>query len=114
KQWLQKHNLDAEERLWHHIQIEKEWENALESILHERLNSLAFSRLETILNWQDDLPPGKLVIYELLHSDQYSTALSRTHESAMQTERSRTEWKTLSTFLTCSDAHLSALLQYWL
>src|SRR5690606_16996441 len=28
KQWLQKHNLDAEERLWHHIQIEKEWENA--------------------------------------------------------------------------------------
>jgi len=114
KQWLQKHSLDAEKRLWHHIQIEKEWENALESILQERLNSLAFSRLETILNWQDDLPPGKLVIYELLHSDRYSTAHSRTPESAMQTERSRTEWKTLSTFLSCSDAHLSALLQYWL
>lgn len=116
KQWLQKHGLDSEKRLWHHIQIEKEWENALESILQERLNSLAFSKLETILDWQDDLPPGKLAIYELMlqAKDQHNTAHSMTYESTIQAERSRIDWKTLSTFLTCSDAHLSALLQYWL
>lgn len=115
KQWLQKHGLDSEKRLWHHIQIEKEWENALESILQERLNSIAFSKLETILNWENDLPPGKLAIYELLQTkEKRSIAHSTTHESAIRAERSRADWKTLSTFLTCSDEHLSALLQYWL
>lgn len=115
KQWLQKHGLDSEKRLWHHIQVKKEWEDALESILQERLNSLAFSQLETILNWQDDLPPGKLAIYELLQTkDHHATAHSMTHESTTQTERSCTNWKTLFAFLTCNNEYLSALLQYWL
>jgi chromosome segregation protein len=115
KQWLRKHSLDSEKRLWHHIQIDKKWEDALESILQERLNSLAFSQLEAILNWQDDLPPGKLAIYELLQTkDHHSIAHSRMHESAIQTELSCTDWKTLFTFLTCNNEHLSALLRYWL
>lgn len=115
KQWLQKHGLDSGKRLWHYIQVKKEWENALESILQERLNSLAFSQLETILNWQDDLPPGKLAIYELLQTkDHHTTAHSMMHESAIQTERSCPDWKTLFAFLTCNNEYLSALLRYWL
>ncbi len=115
KHWLHKHNLDSEKRLWHHIQIEKEWENALESILQERLNSLAFSRLETILDWKNDLPPGKLSIFELPPiKDQRDIAHNKTQEPGISTALFHAHRKTLFTFLTCDDEYLFSLLQHWL
>ncbi len=113
--WLRKHHLDSEKRLWHHIQIEKEWENALESILQERLNSLAFSRLETILDWQNDLPLGKLSIFELPSiKDQDNTHHNKTQEPGISVALSHADRKTLFTFLTCNDEYLFSLLQHWL
>ena len=41
-----KHQLDALPRLWQRIQIEKGWEDALEAVLRERLNSVALEQLE--------------------------------------------------------------------
>ena len=39
--WIARHQLDALPRLWQHIQIEKGWEDALEAVLRERLNSVS-------------------------------------------------------------------------
>lgn len=115
KHWLHKYNLDSEKRLWHHIQIEKEWESALESILQERLNSLTFSQLETILDWQNDLPPGKLSILELPPiKNLHNTNHNKTQEPEISTAFFHTDRKTLFTFLTCNDEYLFSLLQHWL
>src|SRR5690606_23964911 len=44
--WLQKHELADRARLWQRLQIEAGWENALESVLRERMSALEMSRLE--------------------------------------------------------------------
>ena len=56
--WLSKHRLDALPRLWEGIQIEKGWEDALEAVLRERLNSAELERLELSDEWAGDPPPG--------------------------------------------------------
>lgn len=62
--WLSKQQLDVLPRLWQKIQIQPEWENALEAILRERLNSIEFEQLDSIRNWIDDVPSGKWTIFE--------------------------------------------------
>lgn len=62
--WLRKQQLDVLPRLWQKIQIQPEWENALEAVLRERLNSIEFEKLDTILNWIDEVPSGKWTIFE--------------------------------------------------
>ena len=62
--WLSKQQLDVLPRLWQKIQIQPEWEKALEAILRERLNSIEFEQLDSIRNWIDDVPSGKWTIFE--------------------------------------------------
>ncbi|MBS0300278.1 MAG: chromosome segregation protein SMC [Proteobacteria bacterium] len=62
--WLRKQHLDALPRLWQKIQIHPEWENALEAILRERLNSIELAQLDTIRNWIGEAPAGKWAIFE--------------------------------------------------
>lgn len=62
--WLSTQQLDGLPRLWQHIQIQPEWENALEAILCERLNSIEVEQLTLIQNWMDNLPSGKWAIFE--------------------------------------------------
>ncbi|SFH49241.1 condensin subunit Smc [Nitrosospira sp. Nsp14] len=62
--WLSKHRLDALPRLWEGIQIEKGWEDALEAVLRERLNSAELERLELSDEWAGDPPPGKCALFE--------------------------------------------------
>ena len=62
--WLSKHRLDSLPRLWEGIQIEKGWEDALEAVLRERLNSAELERLEVSEEWAGDPPPGKCALFE--------------------------------------------------
>jgi chromosome segregation protein len=62
--WLVKHKLDALPRLWQHIQIEKGWEDALEAVLRERLNSVQLEKLEFLHDWTNDSPPAKWAVHE--------------------------------------------------
>ncbi len=62
--WLSKRQLDALPRLWQKIQIQPEWENALEAVLREWLNSIEFEQLDSIRSWIDEVPPGKWAIFE--------------------------------------------------
>ena len=62
--WLSKHRLDSLPRLWEGIQIEKGWEDALEAVLRERLNSAELERLEASDQWAADPPPGKCALFE--------------------------------------------------
>jgi len=66
--WLSKHQLDDLPRLWQHIQVQPEWENALEAVLRERLNSIEVEQLTLIQNWMDSLPSGKWAIFEKIQS----------------------------------------------
>ncbi len=62
--WLKKQQLDALPRLWQKIQIQPEWENALEAVLRERLNSIEVEQIDSMQNLLNDLPSGKWTLFE--------------------------------------------------
>ncbi|UZN48557.1 chromosome segregation protein SMC [Cupriavidus cauae] len=61
--WLAKHGLAELPRLWKKIHIEPGWENALESVLREKLAALEVSNLDWIKGLLTDAPPAKLAFY---------------------------------------------------
>ncbi|GJL74865.1 chromosome segregation protein SMC [Nitrosomonas sp.] len=107
--WLQKHELRSLPRLWHHIQVDKDWENALESVLQARLNSLGFPQIEIINDWENDLPPGKLTIFEYQNQDNNAA----TSDLLIPTNR-HTQWTALTTFLACADTSINSVINDWL
>ncbi|MCB1948608.1 chromosome segregation protein SMC [Nitrosomonas sp.] len=108
KHWLHQHALTTSPRLWHCVHIEKEWENALESVLHERLNSLGFSQLEIVQDWENDLPPGKLSIFEFQQPD------DQAYTNHQDPPVKHDNWRTLSSFLSCSNQNLTFVFDEWL
>ncbi len=64
KAWLEGHELDALPRLWQEIRIEPGWENALESVLGERLKAIALPDMADAEAWLADAPPAPLALYE--------------------------------------------------
>ena len=62
--WLEKHQLGTLPRLWQNIQIEPGWENAMESVLRERLNAIALDDLNAAHGWLTDAPPAQVVVYD--------------------------------------------------
>ena len=97
--WLAKHGMDGLPGLWSRLHIETGWENALESALRERLNSLEVSRLEMIGALASDPPPAKLTFYTV------PTGSSNPGASALPR---------LSDLLRLNDAGLKTLLDSWL
>ncbi len=61
--WLAKHGLAELPRLWKKIHIEPGWENALESVLREKLAALEVSNLDWIKGLLTDAPPATLAFY---------------------------------------------------
>ncbi len=61
--WLARHGLAELPRLWKKIHIEPGWENALESVLREKLAALEVSNLDWIKGLLTDAPPAKLAFY---------------------------------------------------
>lgn len=63
EQWLDKHQLNRQQRLWKDIQVEKGWEVAFESILRERLTAIEVDTLSSASQLIEDAPPSKLAFY---------------------------------------------------
>ncbi|WP_158903210.1 chromosome segregation protein SMC [Burkholderia sp. L27(2015)] len=61
--WLEKHELAALPRLWKKLHVEAGWENALESLLRERLAALEISNLDWVKAFATDAPPAKLAFF---------------------------------------------------
>lgn len=61
--WLARHELAELPRLWKKIHIEAGWENALESLLREKLAALEVSNLDWVKGLLSDAPPAKLAFY---------------------------------------------------
>ena len=61
--WRLRHGIDALPRLWQGIDIEAGWEDALESVLRERLDAVEVEDVTRSGAWFDDRPPGKLALF---------------------------------------------------
>jgi len=100
--WQNKYQLDILPRLWQSVQIEKDWENALEAVLREQLNSIEINQLEKLQNWIADLPTGKWAVHEV-------------GEISLQPVASDPiKWKPLVTHITSNHAKMHEMLADWL
>ena len=62
--WLSARKLGDARRLWQQLDIERGWEDALEAVLHERLNALELKDLDAALAWADGSAlPGRIAAY---------------------------------------------------
>ncbi|MGZ8230370.1 MAG: chromosome segregation protein SMC, partial [Burkholderiales bacterium] len=102
KEWLGARGLDGAPRLWQGIAVESGWEDALESVLGERLNGIALEEVERAAEWLRDAPPGKLTLVE-------------TRGSASPVAPAELEGaEPLQRYITCRDARLEPVLGDWL
>jgi chromosome segregation protein len=99
--WLAHHQLHDAPRVWQGITIEAGWEDALESVLRERLNGIAIERLETSRGWFDDAPPGKMTV--VAEAPGAADAVARV-----------AGLEPLLRYVSCTDARLQAALGEWL
>lgn len=105
-EWLAKYKLDVLPRLWQNIQIEKGWEDALESVLRERLNSSSLERLEIVQNWIEDSPPGKWTLFE--------TKVLAENKTKEEILKDREDWRSLEQYLICENTGIKSVLKEWL
>ncbi|MBI3068871.1 MAG: chromosome segregation protein SMC, partial [Betaproteobacteria bacterium] len=99
--WLASRNLERAPRLWQGIAIEPGWEDALEAVLRERLNSVVLDRLERAASWFSDPPPGKITVFSPEEAASSGSA----------------PWENLSplqSYVTCGDSGVAAVLRDWL
>jgi len=61
--WLVQHALERLPRLWQKITVEPGWENAVESVLRERLHALELGEERVLAPLLDDPPPAKLSVF---------------------------------------------------
>jgi len=101
EQWLASRELDKAPRLWQGITIEPGWEDALESVLRERLNGIALDRLEIPGDWLQNAPPGKMTVVD-------ASAARSDVQSAMAGV------EPLRRYVTCRNPGLEGVLQEWL
>jgi chromosome segregation protein len=100
--WLSARGLEAAPRLWQGISIEPGWENALESVLRERLNALTVERLESAAEWLRDAPPGKMTLIE---PGAAAEPREPVHADGVEP---------LQRFVTCRDSRVEPVLHDWL
>lgn len=105
--WMTDHQFNSLPRLWQNIQVKTGWEDALEAILRERLNSAEFGELTVIQEWIDDLPPGKWTIFESSVPDQ---SVDTVHNE----QAKNSHWQLILGHISCSQPAIKAVLDEWL
>ncbi|SFE08766.1 chromosome segregation protein SMC [Nitrosomonas sp. Nm166] len=104
--WQRNQRLDLLPRLWQKIQIQPEWENALEAVLRERLNSIEFEQLDLIQHWIHDAPSGKWTIFE---KTQPVLSISK-----QESTTSPASYKKLLAYMTVDLPEIQSVLEDWL
>ena len=99
--WLERNDLRRAAHLWQGIRIRDGWDDALEAVLRERLNSIGLADLSQVQSWLGEPPPGKLSFHRLAHD--------RVAEQAAPPGLQR-----LTDYVTCTDARLAPVLTDWL
>ncbi|MGQ0579387.1 MAG: chromosome segregation protein SMC [Betaproteobacteria bacterium] len=99
--WLERHGLRRNPHLWQGIRIREGWEEALETILRERLNSIGLNDLAQVHAWLAETPPGKV-------------AFHRIAGVAAADEPAAAGLTRLTDYVTCTDTRLAAVLGDWL
>ncbi|MCS6945795.1 MAG: chromosome segregation protein SMC [Sutterellaceae bacterium] len=61
--WLRKQGLEGLPRLFKRLRVEPGWEVAVEAVLHERLQAVEVSRLDTLAGLASDLPPARVAFF---------------------------------------------------
>ncbi len=97
--WLATHGLKDASRLWQRIDVHPGWEDAIESVLLERLNSVPSAQIDAL--GKHGQPPSKLSIYS-----------AGTPESAPKVQNSG--FPSLLSKVTVKDASVGAALAEWL
>jgi chromosome segregation protein len=98
--WIERHGLASNPHMWQGLQVRDGWEDALEAVLRERLNSVGLEDLGAVRALCSDPPPGKLSFHQLgarPGSVQVPAGLER-----------------LADYVTCTDPRLAAVLADWL
>jgi len=98
--WLEKHGLAELPRLWKKLHIEPGWENALESVLREKLAALEVSNLDWVKGFLGDVPPAKLAFY--------------TPPTAARPQESPAGLRPLMSLLQITEPGIRAVMQDWL
>ena len=99
--WIDAHGLNGASRLWQGIRIEPGWEDALEAVLHERLNGISLERLEQAEQWFGEPPPGKVTLFTAARDAGPSPSAVAGCEP-------------LGRYVSCTDTRLEAVLADWL
>jgi chromosome segregation protein len=99
-EWLERHSLAALPRLWQKITVEPGWEQAIESILRERLHALEIADPEMVQRLVADPPPGKVSVFGSGSTDAGAT--------------SGGEHRPLASLVHYSDPAARALVEDWL
>jgi chromosome segregation protein len=98
--WLARHELHRNPHLWQGISIREGWEDALEAVLRERLNSIGLTDLAPVHAWLAETPPGKVSFHCLAEA----AAVEPAAEGLTR----------LTDYVTCTDVRLAAVLGDWL
>ncbi|MGB8339788.1 MAG: chromosome segregation protein SMC [Burkholderiales bacterium] len=61
--WIERHQLGSNARLWQQVGIEKGWEDALEGALGTRLNAIRIAGMERVTALLHEPPPGNVVLF---------------------------------------------------
>ena len=99
--WLDRNDLRRNAHLWQGIRIREGWENALEAVLRERLNSIGLSDLGQAHAWFSEPPPGKLSFH-------------RVTSGAVVAEPTPSGLERLTDYVTCTEPRLAGVLADWL
>ena len=62
-EWLERHGLSGQSRLWERLRIEAGWETAVEAVLRERLHAHQVDTAGMLSTFATDTPPAKASFY---------------------------------------------------
>ncbi|HEX9450296.1 MAG TPA: chromosome segregation protein SMC [Burkholderiales bacterium] len=99
--WLDRNDLRRNAHLWQGLRIREGWDDALEAVLRERLNSIGLTDLGQAHAWLSEPPPGKLSFH-------------RVGGDAVTDGPAPSGLERLTDYVTCTDARLASVLADWL
>jgi chromosome segregation protein len=99
--WLDRNDLRRNAHLWQGIRIREGWEDALEAVLRERLNSIGLADLGQAHGWLSEPPPGKVSFHRVIAG----STLDEPAPAGLER---------LTDYVTCTDARLAGVLGDWL